>query len=324
MSIHLKILYHANCFDGCASAAVFGRFIAEREGANLARTSYLALQHRQGDPFPPGAFDGDLTARVDFRFSAAPRLHWWFDHHASAFQPASERALFERDRSGHKFWDPSAPSCAGFMARVLAERFAWSAPDLTDLFRWTDVIDAARFASPAQAVRLEEPALRIMTLLEATHDPLLPERIIEALSSRPLAEIASLPFVVEALRPILERHVRSIETVKKLARIGGGVVEIDLSESGIDGANKFIAYDLYPQARYTVVVSRDARRSKVSVGFNPWAKEPREHDISRICERYGGGGHPVVGGISLEPERILDARRFAREIASVLRDERAP
>jgi hypothetical protein len=324
MSLHLKVLYHGNCFDGCVSAAVFSRFFAEREGKKLGRTSYLGLQHRQGDPFPQGAFDGDVNACVDFRFATSPRLGWWFDHHASAFQPASEKERFLANGSGQMFWDPTAPSCAGFMARVLAERFGWTAPDLADLFRWTDIIDSARFTSPAQAVRLEEPALRLMTLLEATSDPLLPERIIEALRTRPLPEIVALPFVAERLGPILDQHFRSVGTVKKLARVEGGVVEIDLSESGIEGANKFIAYDLFPQARYTVVVSRDARRSKVSVGFNPWAAVPRTHDISKICERYGGGGHPVVGGISLEPERILDARRFAREIASVLRDERVP
>jgi hypothetical protein len=98
------------------------------------------------------------------------------------------------------------------------------------------------------------------------------------------------------------------------------VVEIDLSESGVEGANKFIAYDLFPDARYTVVVSRDSKRSKVSVGSNPWSRVPRAHDIARICEKFGGGGHPVVGAVSLGPEDILDARRLAREIAEMLRD----
>jgi hypothetical protein len=322
--MHLKVLYHANCFDGCASAAVFSRFFAEREGPRLARTTFSPVQHQRGNPFPPGIFDGDVNACVDFRFSPSPDLHWWFDHHASAFQPASDRALFERDTSGGKFWDPTAPSCTGFMARTLGERFGWSAPDLDELVRWADTIDAARFPSAAVAVRLEEPALRIMTLLEATHDPELATRLIGALRSRALAEIASEPWVAEPLRPILDRHVRSIETVRKLARVEGGVVEFDLSETGIEGANKFIAYDLFPAARYAVVVSRDPKRSKVSVGSNPWATVPRSHDISKICERYGGGGHPVVGGVSFEPEHILDARRVAREIAEMLRDGASP
>jgi len=322
--MRLKVLYHANCFDGCASAAVFSRFYAEREAHRLSGTTFQPVQHQRGDPFPPGIFDADVNACVDFRFSASPVLHWWFDHHASAFQPASDREIFERDTSGQKFWDPAAPSCTGFIARTLGERFGWSAPDLDELVRWADTIDSARFPSAAVAVRLEEPALRIMTLLEATHDPALPTRIIDALRSRPLAEIATEPWVAEPLRPILERHFRSIETVKKLARMKGGVVEFDLSETGIDGANKFIAYELFPDARYTVVVSRDRKRSKVSVGSNPWSKIPRKHDIAKICEKYGGGGHPVVGGVSLDPEHILDARRVAREIAEMLRDGGTP
>ncbi len=322
--MQLKVLYHANCFDGCASAAVFSRFFAEREGRRLAATALLPVQHRQGDPFPPGAFDADVNACVDFRFSPSPGLHWWFDHHATAFQPAADRAIFERDVSGQKFWDPAAPSCTGFIVRTLGARFGWNAPDLEELVRWADIIDAARFPSAAVAVRLVEPALRLMALLEATHDPALPSRVIDALRSRPLAEIAAEPWVVEPLRPILDRHFRSIETVRKLASATDGVVEIDLSESGIEGTNKFIAYDLFPEARYTVVVSRDSKRSKVSVGSNPWSPVPRTHDISRICSKYGGGGHPVVGAISLDPERILDARRVAREIAEMLRDGGTP
>ena len=320
----LQVLYHGNCFDGCASAALFGRFLAEREGPRLTAVSHVALHHRQGDPFPPGAFDADLTACVDFRFSPSPRLHWWFDHHVSAFQPASDREIFERDTSGQKFWDPTAPSCTGYILRILAARFGWSAPDLAELERWCDIVDAARFPSAAVAVRLQEPALRLMTLIEATSDTPLVERLILALRSRPLAEIVAEPWVQAPLKPILDRHQVAIEAIRGLARHEDGVVEVDLSETGIHGANKFIAYDLFPDARYSVVVTRDRKRSKISVGSNPWSKVPRAHDIARICEKYGGGGHPVVGGVSLDPERILDARRAAREIAEMLRGDGAP
>ena len=321
--MRLKILYHGNCFDGCASAALFGRFYAERVARDGLDITHAPVQHQQGDPFPPGAFDGDVNACVDFRFSPSPDLHWWFDHHASAFQPSTHRAVFERDRSGQKFWDPTAPSCTGFIARVLEEHYGWTAPDRGELLRWADIIDAARFPTAAMAVRLQEPALRLMALLEATRDPALPPRLIEALRTRPLSEIAAEPWVKGPLEPILESHFRSIDTVRRLARVDRGVVEIDLSETGIEGANKFIAYDLFPDARYTVVVSRDPKRAKVSVGSNPWAKVPRTHDIARICEKFGGGGHPVVGAVTLEPERLLDARRVAGEIATMLRSETA-
>lgn len=315
----LEVLYHGNCFDGCASAALFSRFFAEREGAGLTGVRYRPMQHGPGDPFPKDAFQGDVNACVDFRFSPSPRLHWWFDHHASAFPTPADKAAFERDQTGRKFWDPTAPSCTGFIARTLAARFSWRAPDLAELVEWADVIDAARFASPEVAVALEEPALRIMTVLEATHDPALPERLIAALQRQPLAAIAAEPWVKDPLAPLLARHRAAIDVYRRLARVEDGVVRVDLSESGIEGANKFIAYDLFPEARYTVVVSRDAKRAKVSVGSNPWARPERPHDISKLCERYGGGGHPVVGAVSLAPDRIDDARRIASEIAAALR-----
>jgi hypothetical protein len=137
--------------------------------------------------------------------------------------------------------------------------------------------------------------------------------------SRPLAEIAAEPWVTRPLDPILDRHARAVETYRRLAKVSGGVVTVDLADTGIESANKFIAYDLFPEARYTVVVSRDPGRSKVSVGSNPWGRPPRAHDISRICERYGGGGHPVVGAVSLPPDRTDEARRIAAEIAETLR-----
>ncbi|HZZ86295.1 MAG TPA: DHH family phosphoesterase [Anaeromyxobacteraceae bacterium] len=318
--MRLEILHHANCFDGCASAALFGRWFTEREGDRLAEVTYRPVQHGHGEVFPADAFQADVNAVVDFRFSPSPRLDWWFDHHASGFPSPADRAAFEADRSGQKFWDPKAPSCAGFIARVLGERHGWRPPELAELVRWADVIDAARFPSAAMAVRLEEPALKIMTLLEASKEPALQARVIRALQREPLARIAAEPWVSEPLVPILERHFRSIDTVRKHARMERGVVFADLSETGLEAANKFIAYDLFPEARYTVVVSQDPKRAKISVGSNPWSSVPRTHDISKICERYGGGGHPVVGAVSLPPERLDDARRIAAEITRELQD----
>jgi hypothetical protein len=317
--VQLEIAYHGNCFDGCASAALLGRFLREREGARAPAVRHVPLTHGQGNPFGPDAFAGDVNACVDFRFSPSPRLHWWFDHHASAFPTPEDRATFERDASGQKFWDPKAPSCTGFIARTLSARFGWTAPGTEELVRWAEVIDAAAFASPAQAVELAEPALQLMTLLEATRDPAIPERIIEGMAARPLAEIAAAPWAAEALAPILSRHREALDAVRGRARLEGGVVTFDLAGTPIESANKFLSYFLFPAASYTVVVTRDAKRSKVSVGSNPWARPARPHDISKLCERYGGGGHPVVGAVSLPPDRLEDARRVAAEIAATLR-----
>jgi nanoRNase/pAp phosphatase (c-di-AMP/oligoRNAs hydrolase) len=67
-----------------------------------------------------------------------------------------------------------------------------------------------------------------------------------------------------------------------------------------------------------VAVTAGKQRAKVSVGSNPWAPVPRTHDISAICARYGGGGHPVVGAVSLPPGEVERARVIAREIVGML------
>jgi nanoRNase/pAp phosphatase (c-di-AMP/oligoRNAs hydrolase) len=60
------------------------------------------------------------------------------------------------------------------------------------------------------------------------------------------------------------------------------------------------------------------KRIKISVGSNPWTQIPRTHNIAAICERYGGGGHPVVGAISLPAGENDRARAIATEITAEL------
>jgi nanoRNase/pAp phosphatase (c-di-AMP/oligoRNAs hydrolase) len=58
---------------------------------------------------------------------------------------------------------------------------------------------------------------------------------------------------------------------------------------------------------------------KVSVGWNPWSKGERQHNLAAICERYGGGGHPVVAAISFEASAVSQARTAAEDIVKELR-----
>ena len=69
----------------------------------------------------------------------------------------------------------------------------------------------------------------------------------------------------------------------------------DLIDEGFEGFNKFIPYYLHPETTYSVALTRTPHRTKISVGSNPWSPRPRTHNIASICERYGGGGHAVVG-----------------------------
>ena len=94
---------------------------------------------------------------------------------------------------------------------------------------------------------------------------------------------------------------------------------VDLSDQLIEVAGKFVTYALYPESAYSVMLSRSKSKCKISIGYNPWSPVPRTHNIAAICERHGGGGHPVVGAISL-PGRARSTRRKAlvRSIAEEL------
>jgi hypothetical protein len=97
------------------------------------------------------------------------------------------------------------------------------------------------------------------------------------------------------------------------------VVAFDVADDGLDVYNKFVPYYLFPDCQYVVGVSLTPSRAKVSVGSNPWRQATRTANIAQICERYGGGGHPVVGAVSLRPDELPRARAVAAEIADELR-----
>lgn len=317
--MEMKVLFHDNCFDGAASAAVFSRFYREKIRPNAILT-YEGLSHQAGGAaVPESVFSSEKNAIVDFRYSQSPKLTWWFDHHQSAFQQPGDEAHFRADTSGHKFHDGKRKSCTQYLADVVTEKFGFDARPLKELIDWAELIDSARFDSPTMAVELKEPALKLMTVLEANKDPAFIPSIIHDMQSRTLEEIVARPDVQHALAPLLEKHARAIEVVRAKARIEKEVVFFDLGDEALDGINKFIAYYLYPDARYTVWVGRGPQRSKVSIGSNPWRPELRTHDLSRIAERYGGGGHPVVAAISYKAEQLAEARKTASEILTELR-----
>jgi hypothetical protein len=320
--MRLRILYHGNCFDGCSSAGLFARFYREHMAKTDLEIAYAPLEHKGAGPaIPPHLYDGDQNVCVDFRYSQDPRLNWWFDHHVSAFQEPGDEAHFRADTSGHKFYDPAARSCAKFLARTLAAKFGFDTGPLTELIEWAEVIDGALFPNPTMPVELKEPALRLMTWIENNRDPALAVRFIEDLVSKPLGQIAAEPYITEPLGPILEQHVRNIETVRRVLRLedGGAVAVTDLTGEKVGGLNKFIVYYLQPDVRYSVTTLMAGNKVKISVGSNPWSKVPRTHNIAAICEKYGGGGHPVVGAISVANGDVAAAQMIGAEVLALLK-----
>lgn len=313
----LRILYHGNCFDGVSSAAIFTKFYRAKMHPD-AEVAYTPTMHRAGNAFDRDQFDGDENAIVDFKYCADDRLTWWFDHHQSAFLSPEDEAHFLADTSGKKFLDIDSKSCAEFIARIAREKFEWEDESLAELIEWAHIIDGALYESPAQCVELRSSALKLMQVIEGEKDPAFVEKIIRMLTRMSLDDIVASPEIKAKLEPILDQHWETAEVIRSRAVAERGVVHFDLIGTGIDGYNKFIPYYYHPEVTYVVSVSQSSFRTKISVGSNPWAPRPRTHNIAEICERYGGGGHAVVGAVSLKPEEVDLGRQYAKEIIEEL------
>jgi len=316
----MKIYFHNNCFDGLASAAVFGNFYLNAIRKDW-EFQYEGLAHRAGQLFLDVQFDGDENAIVDFKYSSDPRLTWWFDHHQSAFLSREDEAHFRADRSGKKFHDPTYRSCTKFIVEMLQTPFQFDSSRLSELIQWADIIDGAQFENARTAVELHEPAMKLMMVIEGVRNREMICNLIVEFQRRSLAEIIEMDWVQGVFRPLYERHLKSIEIIRQNARCSSGTIFFDISSHDLEGYNKFIPYYLFPQATYCVGVSLSSFRAKISVGSNPWSPRPRTQNLAALCERHGGGGHPVVGAISFAPEELQKARRIAQEIVAELRQE---
>ena len=314
----LKVFFHDRCFDGACSAALFSRFYRERVSSDVEFT-FSGLLHRAGALFNEADFTGEQNAIVDFKYSASPKITWWFDHHESAFLSPADAAHFEQGQSNCKFYDPSFKSCTSFIAMIATERFGFNPAPVAELVRWADIIDGALYPDAKTAVEMKEPAMQLTMVIESTQDAGFVPKVIPLLATKPLAEVIAAPFIAPLLPPLLERHQKSIGLLRERTELKDGTLFFDVTDHELEGYNKFVPYYLQPQSIYSVGLSKSSFRMKVSVGSNPWAPSPPVVNLAKICERYGGGGHARVGAISFDVNQQSAAREAAQEIVEELR-----
>ena len=316
--MRVVVATHGHCFDGVGSAVVFTRLLRALDKSVDCR--YRACGYGVGQlHVDEQVLSGEQNAILDYRFFASDRLTWYFDHHRTAFRTPEDRAEFDaRASAGRFFFDPAYASCTKLVADVARERFDLVDPMLEELVRWADIVDAARFDSAEHAIDRKNPVLRLVAVIEHQGDDSFLTKLVPELLGKPLLEVASSADIERRYRPIGEKQERFVERVRAKAELRGRVVFVDLTDAVLETVGKFVTYALYPREAYSVIVGRLKSGIKVSVGYNPWSNQPLDADISAICARYGGGGHPVVGGISFETKDVERAREIALRIADEL------
>jgi hypothetical protein len=323
--LNVRVFYHDKCFDGACSASLFARFHRVCITPD-ATYQYHGLVHRAGALFNEADFTGDENAIVDFKYSASPRITWWFDHHLSAFLTPEDQqdytcGIADGRYVNRRFYNPEFISCTSFLAHIAATKFGFDAAPVAELVKWADIVDGALYASPQAAVEMADAAMKLTLIIESTQDPGFIPRLIPLLTSMPLDDVLKEPFAAELLPPLLERHEQSLALIRERSESKDGTIYFDISDRPMEGYNKFIPYYLHPEATYSIGLSKSSFRTKVSVGSNPWTKaDPTKMvNLAAICERYGGGGHARVGAISFPPNREDEARKAAKEIVAELR-----
>jgi hypothetical protein len=316
---------HGHCFDGLCSAVMFTRLLRHVMPNDSLEFRYHAAGYGPGqNGVDPALLSGDVNSILDFRFTNTPKLTWYFDHHVSAFVTPEDRAAYEAKASAkpppprHWFHDGTYSSCTKLIADLGAERFDLDPAPMAELVRWADLIDSAAFPNAEMAVARKEPELQLMTVIEHAGDDAFITANVPRLLSTSLGEVARSADIQAAYEPLHRTHQAFIDQVKLHAEKLGPVVFVNLLAETLEVAGKFVTYALYPQSAYSVIATRSKSKCKISVGYNPWSGVPRTHNIAELCERYGGGGHPVVGAISVPADDVVGATRIAREIVTAL------
>jgi hypothetical protein len=312
----IVVATHGHCFDGMASAVLFTHLRRNLEPA-VEHFEYRSCGYGPKlKTVPDRWLRGDENAIIDFRYSPSERLHWYFDHHPTAFASRKEQAV----ATGRKqvFYDPSYDSCAKLIADVAVAEFGVDIDHFSELITWADRIDGANFDSAEQALDRTEKVMQLASVVEQHGNAPLLTELAAALLERTASEVADSEPVRQLWLPLAEAHAATRKRFTESARLIDEVVYVDMAEASLGSSGKFYAYALFPAAHYSVALLRMKQQFKVSIGFNPWSDTTRRHDIASLCQQHGGGGHADVGAVTFSLERLDDARRVAKSLVAEL------
>ncbi|MEW6071580.1 MAG: hypothetical protein AB1726_03160 [Planctomycetota bacterium] len=305
----LTIHYHRD-FDGMVAAAILARILDERFGERAGWSSVNYDQRKDWEGFQRGR----RFAVVDFHFH--PRAEYWFDHHPTTFLRPEYRALYQP--SERWLWDESSPSCPPLVLRHAALHWEYLAPArFAEMSRWSDVIDAALFATVDQALFADDPALRISRALAASPDPNWTDSLVAAMTEGTLEEVAARDDVERAWQRAVRNRDQALRQFPPTVQsTDQGVVLYDASSNQIR-RERFAPFFHHSDAIYSVGVIPTRAGFHVTAGRNPWNQPALDIHVGQVMETHGGGGHRAVGGANARS--LEDARRIAHEVAEHLR-----
>ena len=119
-------------------------------------------------------------------------------------------------------------------------------------------------------------------------------------------EILELPDVRERVDLYFEQADLFTEQLKRIAKVHGKVVVLDLrNEEIIHAGNRFMIYALYPETQISVHVAWGFRKQNTAVMIGKSiVNKASDVDIGELCLTYGGGGHRNAGTCQLDNDVV--------------------
>ena len=247
----------------------------------------------------------DITTNLPYD----PRVALAFDHHESEVD-----RLMAQETGGKLIIDPNARSAA----RVVYDYYGGKGtfPRVSEeLMDAVDKGDSADFTleeilHPEGWVLLHylmDPRTglgRFRNFRISNYDLMM--QLIDFCMEHTIDEILELPDVKERVDLYFEQAELFTEQLKRIAKMHGKVVVLDLREEEIIHAgNRFMIYALYPEAQISIHVAWGFRKQNTAVMIGKSIiNKASKADIGELCLKYGGGGHHNAGTCQLENDEV--------------------
>ena len=244
----------------------------------------------------------DILANVPYH----PACGKWFDHHLLTDSNERPPAEFE-GRYG----------LAQSAARLVYDYYLERHPGDPDLLRLAKLVDETDRLDAAQLTPEDVQEPRDYILLGYTIDSRTGlgdfqtyfRDLVEWLKTMSIDEVLRQPEVAARVERI-RREQREFEALLRRSSFQlGNVVVTDLRDMDrLPAGNRFLVYQLFPEANVSLRVHWGPRRDTViaAVGHSIFNRTCNT-SVGELMSRYGGGGHRGAGTCLLPAERAAEA-----------------
>ena len=145
-------------------------------------------------------------------------------------------------------------------------------------------------------------------------------KLIRLLRDASLEEVLGEKEVQRRCRQILNLQEELKEILLKSATLNGNVILVDLrGTKDLTDVNRFLLYTLFPKGNISLKVTDDVQRgdfTAISVGYNIFNTTSKVN-VGALLQRYGGGGHKVVGSCRVSNAQ---AEQAVKEILNAIKE----